>query len=342
MEKITLHAKILTPICVSTGTDRDGLDFFIDEQKHTFCLVDQEWIERAIEEKQVNAEELLNAIKKGEFKTLSKIKQQLGKEFFKIKKKYKIWKDAMKTLWQQGNSSNQGIVKQQFKNPFTNEVMIPWSTIKGILRTAYLYDKFWEENQDSADNAKKFDSINGELNERLFKWIGCEDVVISNAQVEIQTIQSKNKPQKPWLPPKKWIYVICESLISWECDITLSIAPNNWKLDRDLLSRLEEILGNYSECLIWREEKIMDWIDYGHELLDELDNECNQWNCPIKLWMYKKSLTYKLWWEELIQTLPHWKARLTEARKKGVGDKTLYIDEYGYPVGWIVLSFPKK
>ena len=75
---------------------------------------------------------------------------------FDVKKEYKIWKDAMKTLWQQGNSSNQGIVKQQFKNPFTNEVMIPWSTIKGILRTAYLYDKFLLETTDLNNAQKKF------------------------------------------------------------------------------------------------------------------------------------------------------------------------------------------
>lgn len=57
--------------------------------------------------------------------------------------------------------------------------------------------------------------------------------------------------------------------------------------------------------------------------------------------MYKKSLAYRLDWENQIQSLnAHFKGkeRQQASRKQGIGDKVLYFSEDQLPVGWIVLD----
>lgn len=58
----------------------------------------------------------------------------------------------------------------------------------------------------------------------------------------------------------------------------------------------------------------------------------------------KKLLTYKLEREKQIQELNTIKGpeRLKEARRRGIGDKVLYVAEDQQPVGWIVLQVQEK
>ena len=139
MKTMQIHADVLTPICIGNGRERDGLEFFIDEAAKKFCLIDTNWIQKALVEKESEYLNILGIIKQGDFKRLSEIKRTLWKDFFEVLQEWAIMPLAFKKLWQMGNSSNQGIVKQYITNPFTNQPILPGSTIKGILRTAYLF-----------------------------------------------------------------------------------------------------------------------------------------------------------------------------------------------------------
>jgi hypothetical protein len=109
-----------------------------------------------------------------------------------------------------GNSSNQGIVKQYITNPFTNQPILPGSTIKGILRTAYLFARvgYGEDrislgenrgfNPLKVTNRREVDEIENENKfnkdvDDLFKWIACEDMPWGQSQTVVQTFQSKQK-----------------------------------------------------------------------------------------------------------------------------------------------------
>lgn len=364
MNKLKINAEIISPICLWNGKEWDWLDFFIDEDNGTFCLVDQNWIERAIEENMVNSKQLLNAIREWDFQELAVIKEDLWKDFFDIKAEYQIGDDAFKTLWQYWNSSNQWFVKQQFANILDNEVNIPWSTIKWIMRTAYLYslisweitlenirlnrDERWKigrnpvsiNNIEEVKNIEDMDKMNGELNDKLFKRIACADAKINDGEIVIQTFQSKNKPLKDWAA-KKWISLVVQSVAKWNMEFEITETPNNLDID---LSDFEPLIKSYSEMLIDREERLTNSVNFWHDFIETLRNYYAEWKYPIKLWMYKKSLTYKLWWDELADALNQqkkWKDWKEWAMKLWIWDKTIYVDEDENPVGWIVLSFAK-
>ena len=368
MNKLNINAEIISPICIWSGKEWDWLDFYIDEDSKTFCLVDQNWIERAIEQNIVNSKQLLNAIREWDFQELAEIKESLWKDFFDIKAEYPLKNAALKTLWQYGNSSNQWIVKQQFANVLDNEVSIPWSTIKWILRTAYLYSMVnWEivpenirfntkdtfkwpkpdtrnpisvSNTSEIKNIEDMDKMKGELNDKLFKRIACADAKIDDSEIIVQTFQSKNKPLKDWAA-KKWVSLVVQSIAKWNMNFEIDELPNNVDIN---LSEFEWLIKAYSEMLIDREERLTNSVNFWHDFIETLRDYREEWKYPIKLWMYKKSLTYKLRWDELADALNEqkkWKEWKDWAMALWVWDKTIYVDEDENPVGWIVLSFAK-
>ncbi len=368
MNRLNINAEIISPICIWWGKEWDWLDFFIDEDNKTFCIVDQNWIERAIEQNIIDSKQLLSTIREWNFQKLSWIKEKLWKDFFDIKSEYPLKDAALKTLWQYGNSSNQWIVKQQFSNKLNNEICIPWSTIKWILRTAYLYSIIkgeitpeniqfnvketskWskpdKKNPISIKNYKEIkdiedmDKMNWELNKKIFNRIGCSDAKINNNQIIVQTFQSKNKPLRDWTA-KNWISLVVQSITKWNMNFEILELPNKENIN---LPEFEWLIKIYSKMLIDREEHLSNSVCFWNNFIETLKNYRNEWKYPIKLWMYKKSLTYKLRWDKIADAINQqkkWKEWKDWAMLLWVWDKTIYVDEEDNPVGRIILSFSK-
>ena len=86
MNKLKINAEIISPICLWNGKEWDWLDFFIDEDNGTFCLVDQNWIERAIEENIKLQESIINeSDNKSRVNRANKKKTKLIKQLDEIK-----------------------------------------------------------------------------------------------------------------------------------------------------------------------------------------------------------------------------------------------------------------
>lgn len=361
MKTMQIHAEVLTPICIGNGRERDGLEFFIDEAAKKFCLIDTNWIQKALVEKESEYLNILGIIKQGDFKRLSEIKRTLWKDFFEVLQEWAIMPLAFKKLWQMGNSSNQGIVKQYITNPFTNQPILPGSTIKGILRTAYLFARvgYGEDrislgenrgfnplkvtNQSDVDEIENENKFNKDVDD-LFKWIACEDMPWDQSQTVVQTFQSKQK-ERTFSPRwfnnkvKDWISLTVASLSKGEWTIKISELPNKIRKG-ETLSDIQEWIKDYSELMIERESHLFDGVNLNSQFINQLREYRDEGKYPIKVWMYKKSLTYKIWWEEMCEMLKlTGKERKKQALKIWVGDKTIYIDENGNPVGRILLSF---
>lgn len=362
MKTMKIHAEVVTPLCVGNGRDRDGLDFFIDESSKKFCLIEANWIQKALKERESEYLKILDVIKSGDFKKLSETKRALWKDFFEVLQEWHLAPLALKKLGQMGNSSNKGIVKQYITNPITNQPILPGSTIKGILRTAYLFARVWYgddkislgENRGfypslSVSNQRAVKEIEAENKpdqeiDELFKWIACEDMTWYQSQTIVQTFQSKQKERTfsrkgPNNKVKNWISLMVASLSKGEWTINLTELPNKqwWG---EALSDIQEWIKDYSEILISREEHLFDGIKLNSNFINQLRDYRDEGKYPIKIWLYKKSLTYKLRWEEMCEMLKQTRKDFSKiALKIWVGDKTIYIDENGNPVGRILLSF---
>ncbi len=343
MKTILLKGKVLSPFCIWNGEEWTALDYFLINYGKTFALVDQDWILKAIESDSVQKEELLMAIR-WNFKLLHEIKSRLKPD--PILQTFPLSPEAIKSLSQSRNSNNQGIIKQQLCAHFywdQAKPILPWSTIKGILRSAWLYWCYTHKGMNETEIKNKNKSMR-DFDEELFKWIAVADIPIQNAEFLIQGFSGRAKPAPQGRAPKKSITTYVQSVIKGTFEIPITVQDHQYAQTQEFISHFEEILSLYSDILIQREEQIISNVRYETDFIEELWERVDENIYPIKLWISKKSLTYKLEREKQIQELNTIKGpeRLKEARRRGIGDKVLYVAEDQQPVGWIVLQVQEK
>ena len=104
------------------------------------------------------------------------------------------------------------------------------------------------------------------------------------------------------------------------------------------------MLKNYSKKVIEREKHILNNLglyDLHKDFIVKLNDYLSNWKYPIKIWMFKKSLAYKIFWEDMINELNkrQWNNWSQTSRKWWVWDKTLYVDENKNLIWWIVCEF---
>ncbi|MBS8121719.1 RAMP superfamily CRISPR-associated protein [Candidatus Vampirococcus lugosii] len=336
MKKIS--CSILSSININNGELYERFDFFI--RGNELLVVNNNWLEKIDNKEKFN--DVLNCIQFGDFKRLEIIKDKIDISNFEIIERIEIKKEAIKVLQNAKEKNNQGQIKKFIYDKFTNTPIIPGSTLKGIFRTVFLYDKLYND-YSNIENKEYINSLNKQLDNELFNFIGFNDVKIKNYEKYIQKILGVNK--KANTGKEHGIWQILESINSGEFDIEIDIYPNekNISLGDDFIQKIKD----YSNILITREEQILDNIGIRIDFIDKLNDLYDQGKYPIKIGMFKKSLSYKIFWEEILEDhiykFNHRKGLKImdhkSSRTFGVGDKSIYLDENGNPVGWLLLEF---
>lgn len=351
---IKLHAKIITPIHIDNWEVLDRMDYFLlDEEWWELQLLNRKWLNFCAKKDPKLFKEIINCIEKWLFLKLEDLKIEFYNNYINkfieeywIDDEIKVLEKAKESLLQNNDYStnanqkwNQWFIKRFSRFWLDKELYIPWSTLKWILRTIFLLDeiKKWENYKKEAFRLEKLDNSD-DFKKELFAFLQLDDVNINNLQdsLEIQEINSKNKPPKGWQEAKDWISQVMEVVNWWEFEIKL--IDSKWKID---INELKNKIQNYSNVLISREEQILDNISFKNDFINILDWYYKDWYLPIKIWMDKKSLSYKLFWEEMIEELNKnfkWNNWLRESRKKWIWDKMIYIDESENPIWWIAIK----
>lgn len=345
---IVLQGKVFSPFCIWSGEEWTILDYIIGQHGKTIEIIDQNWIYQAILDWVEKQDRLLDALAKGNFNLIQEIKQKLL--HYHTKEIYPLSNAAFKTLAQLGNSRNQGFIKQHTCLPFSLAPIFPGSSIKGLLRSAYLFWLYHVKKRDLNDLEQENKSMKL-LDEQLFKWLAVPDILLQNSELMIQQFTAHGKPKQSknnripywsseWLT-ERGISLNVQSIVNWDFQVVIELQDHFYSGISDFFNAFDEILYHYSAILLQREQQIFDHIGYEWSFSFSLKNELEQGKFPLKLGMYKKSLAYRLDWENQIQSLnAHFKGkeRQQASRKQGIGDKVLYFSEDQLPVGWIVLD----
>ncbi len=351
IEKYTIKASIKTTMHISSQEEYDRMDYFIFED--WLQIVNQTWLEDLSKQDEKLFKDILKSIEEGNFKKLEELKSTYYDKYFDADKfeleDIDIWEKAKESLKNTWWKNNQWIIKKQFQNKFTQEAMIPWSTLKWLFRSIYFFDKYWKDYEKHKKDFKLWKIIeNSKENKEYFSNLYFEDVNIKNQEKSIQYIIWTNKTsQKTW--ENKWIPLVVETIKQWDfnIDITNFFKDKNHNLDFDVIS-FSQAIKDYSNIMIKREKQILDNIWIKSDFIDELNKLYDEWKYPIKIWMFKKSLSYKLYWEDILEDLVYtqynrkiWKKTMDDkkARNFWVWDKSIYLDENENPMWWIVLEF---
>ena len=338
---IKIHAKIITPIHIDNWEVLDRMDYFLlSNEWNLLQSVNKKWLVDCAKKDKELFTKIIKSIENWNFNELEKLKKSYyNKDIWSfILDEIKVWDKAKESLLNLWNSNNQWFIKRFSRFWLDKELFIPWSTLKGIFRTIFLFDEIeqWKNYKSEAFRIESLEK-DDKFKKELFAFLQFEDVNINNLweNLEIQEISSKNKPPKKWQLPKPWINQILEILNQWEFEIDL--LDLKWQLD---LKDLNKKIKNYSSILVAREEQILNNIWFRSDFIDKLDENYKDWYFPIKIWMFKKSLSYKLFWEEMIEELNKivWKEWLREAQKKWIWDKMIYLDEQQNPIWWIAVK----
>ncbi len=351
-KKIRIKVRNLTPMHIHNNEILDRMDYFTFEWWDVIQIFDRKWLNFCAKKDRWLFDEIIENIETWDFITLEDNKYEFYEKFWDefikqywIKNEIKIWEKASNLINQNNDYStnknqnwNQWEIKRFSRFWLNKELFIPWSTLKGIFRTIFLNDEIKKLNWYYKDQAKLLEKFENEdlFKKDLFAFLQFEDAKIINSKIEIQQINSKNKPVKQWQAPKKGISQILE-LVVW-CEFEIIINDLQWQID---IEKLKIMIKDYSTSLIAREEQIINNINFDDKIIDDLDKNYNKDIFPIKIWMFKKSLSYKLFWEDMISELNKnfiWEKWLKESRKLWIWDKMLYIDEDNNPIWWILLS----
>ena len=339
---IKIHAKIITPIHIDNWEVLDRMDyFFLSEEWNELQLVDKKWLVDCAKKDKDLFTKIIQSIEYWKFNELEELKESYYNadiwDF--VLDEITVWEKAKENLLQIWNKNNNWEIKRFSRFWLDKELFIPWSTLKGIFRTIFLFGEINNKINYKIE-ATRIESLEKDdrFKKDLFAFLQFEDVNIDKLSeyIEIQEINSKNKPPREWQPPKIWIPQVLEVINNWNFEI--NITDLKWQID---LNELNKKIEKYSNILVAREEQILDNIWFRNDFIDKLDEYYNDWYYPIKIWMFKKSLSYKLFWEEMIQELNmnfKWKDWLKEAQKKWIWDKMIYLDESQNPVWWIAIK----
>lgn len=338
MKTITLKGEVLSSFCIWNGSERGILDYFFRNHWKELAIVSENWIFDAILQKKVNKDIILKAIEKGDFKTIDALKRNIKIDESWIQQTIPLKDEAFRNLSQTWWANNQGLIKQQISNTFLDTPIIPWSTIKGIIRTAWLVRQHFKMKIDLRtleENNKAHKSID----EDLFKWIQIPDIPIENAKLSIQRFTWYGKPTAFSEGPKKGLWLNVTSVDHWTFEIPIQIDDHLYSQTEAFWSNFDEILNEYADTLIGREASILENIKNKSGFEDLLDEHLEQGQYPIKIGMYKKSLSYKIDWNTQISELNKRKGkeRQKESRIQWIWDKVLYLNEAQQPVWWILL-----
>lgn len=339
---IKLHAKIITPIHIDNWVVLDRMDYFLlDQDWNELQTINKKWLVDCAKSDKSLFQEIIKSIENWDYKKLEELKLNYYNDdiWQFIIDEISVWNNAKNSLLNTWNKSNQWFIKRFSRFWLDKELFIPWSTLKWIFRTISLFSKisevnnYWRENKEKyLEELNKWDAF-----KETFSFLSFEDINVNNlnTNLEIQEISSKNKPPREWQAPKPWISQVMEVIKSWEFEININDLNNKISYEK-----LSEMLRKYSDKLIARESQILNNIWFKSDLINILKEEQKKWYFPIKIWMFKKSLSYKLFWDEMIEELNRikWKEWLNEARKKWIWDKMIYLDENQNPVWWIAVK----
>ena len=396
LQTLRLKSTIITPIHIDNGEVYDRLDYFLFDWWEELQIVDRKWLLDCVEKFKDRQlfEQIINSIKKWRFDELESLKVNFYENYFDpneyLKKEIKTWNEAVNHLISEvldWNKNNAGEIKRFITDKFWN-IIIPWSTLKWIFRTVFLFYAWWElEKAGKLDSVKKFlkkykfkedelrkllkeekfkeykvekkklknlekgiernlevdlnkilekKFIRWDLNVNVFSLIEFEDTTLSKCEVKINKVQFYTKAKNK---STKWVPQTLELVSKW----TFEIKINNMWLN---LSKEEfkNMLKNYSKKVIEREKHILNNLglyDLHKDFIVKLNDYLSNWKYPIKIWMFKKSLAYKIFWEDMINELNkrQWNNWSQTSRKWWVWDKTLYVDENKSLIWWIVCEF---
>lgn len=342
-----LKAEIITPIHIDNWEIYDRLDYFVFDGWDVIQIVDRKWLVDCSKKGEVwwdiqmNSDEslfekIIKSVEKGDFVELEDLKAEFYEKYFDksyVLEEIPISKEALKHLTMNDKDYsisknwirwNLGEIKRFIRNKFW-DVIIPWSTLKWLFRTMFL---MWEKKEwnyiTEAEKRKNLDKKNEEI-KKAFSFIQFEDVVVKNPKLEIQWIKLATETGSIPLP--------VEVLIWWEIEIKINYDESLFK-DLDI----ERLLKDYSFEVIWREERILDnFENFNTDLLDKLDSFYEKWNYPVKIWMYKKSLAYKIFWEEELEGIYEKLVNLFK-QKWSIDFKKIYFDwnleKFGFKSKW--------
>jgi len=347
MEKLNpksfkLRAEIITPIHIDNWEVYDRLDYFVFDGRDVIQIVDRKWLIDCANLDKNLFNKIIKSIEEGNFNKLESLKVEFYDKYFEVDKylikETFIWKQALNHLVLEWNKNNIWEIKRFISSKFW-DLIIPWSTLKWLFKTMFLFNKLWELNKkyykeqaDELEQISKSDKV-----KNIFSFIEFEDVKLNNFKLKISKVLSYNKPKKKWNKALRWITQVLELLVKWTFEI--EIKDLNWVFSKE---KIENMVKNYSTDIIAREEQIVENIKWwlNTNIIEMLDEHMSKWKYPVKIWMFKKSLAYKIFWEEMIENLNkiQWKEWLTKSKKLWVGDKTLYTDENQNPIWWISLE----
>ncbi len=288
-----LRAEIITPIHIDNWEVYDRLDYFVFDGLDVIQIVDRKWLIDCANLDKNLFNKIIKSIEEGNFIKLEGLKSEFYDKYFDksyILKKISISKKVLKYLIMKDKDYsksknwiiwNLGEIRKFIKNKFWG-IIIPWSTLKGFFRTIYF---MWKKNITEAKKLEVLDKKD-KIIKKIFSFIQFEDVVIKNPKLEIQWIKLATENGSIPLP--------VEVLIWWEIEIKISYDKNLFK---DLY--IDKLLKDYSFEVIWREKRILDNFEkFNTNLSDKLYSFHKEWKYPVKIWMFKKSLAYKIFWKE--------------------------------------------
>lgn len=379
MESHKIKCKVFTPIHIWSWDVYDRLDYFVFEWNDwtTISLFNQKWIEDLASKDKNLFEKVISSVTKWKFNLLEKEKATYYNNIYMnwddeyLDKEISISDWAKKQIVSSvgNNQNNQWFINRQICNKISWDPILPWSTLKWIFRSAFLFGKIWESVKINSfnhrtrtneiidyifkydENSNRYDEFNKSLDKDIFNWLylGDEVEVESDLKADNNSLVIKKLiwANKAVFNPEisnnqlEWIPIVCEMINQWvKFEINVTFGPwyvtNKWNWDQ-----IKESFKNYSKKLIDREEKILKQVWFKWNLIEELNKYWEDWKYPIKIWMYKKSLAYKVFWDEQLADLNklEWEKRLAKSRQLWVWDKSIYIDDDWNVVWWIILDF---
>lgn len=262
---------------MTTGAQWGILDYFLTQHGKEIAFYDQERILEAVKGGKFSHQDFLQAMQEGKFQKIAQFKQNMNPPSSLLIKTAILKDKAYKTLSQSGGSSNQGLIFQHFANQISGEPYLPASSIKGMIRTAYLL-WLYEEKNFSLDELENLHKKADSRLSQLFSNILVSDVKLDDYTLAVQEFSAKRKNEILGGRPKRAISQIVESVIKGNFQLELHIQDTHPDMTlqeklREFIDNIDAILRNYSLTLLDREEIILEYLADPMKLTKNLDRQ---------------------------------------------------------------------
>ncbi len=369
-DTLTLKASVLTPLHIWSWESWDRLDWFLDEDNQQIVILFKDWLFDLQKQNPNDFEKLINLLKTptdDNFAQIEAIKSRFLADKFE---KYKVlallvWQKALQKLKNEGEANNQWIIERFVYNPVSQEIYIPGSSIKWLLRTALLYFVF---NRDYQLNLNKLidDAINRlkariarnnqrrnkdldllikfQQRRRLKKW---EKIRLEQfLQYFVLTKDIKWDPKRD---PMSWFWIEDISEISslkrqiqfisnfWKWSLwaakeimaagkfEVNVKVSFEKFKKVGVADLESVIKEYSNYLIAKEKETISFINI------ETHKANIDWDFKkMKELLDNRYYPLKLWMHKKEY------AYYLLARKRY---KSMFLSEQNQPMWWVLLEF---